>query len=423
MTDFRNELIDWRYKSFPPLAEPVPLGKVGEQGWKALEGDFLFPVMLIKETALDHNIRLMARYCDAHGVTLAPHGKTPMSPQIVERQLAAGAWGITAANIAEARAFRAFGVPRILLANELIEPAGLAWVAAELAADPEFDFYCLADSRQGVTLMAAALERVRPARSIRVLVELAAPGARAGCRTSEDAAGVAQAIHACPFLELAGVEGYEGALPGATLEARLSAVNDFLQQIRLLTETLYRQDLFAGRGEIVVSAGGSIFFDRVAEVLAAPWELPMPVRVVVRAGTYVTHDVDTYERGSPLAARGAPSERLRPALELWGMILSRPEADLAIAGFGKRDVSYDLALPFPFAIRRSGVTREIADGLTVTTLNDQHAFVRVGPEVDLQVGDLIGCGISHPCTAFDKWRLLPLVDDEYRVVGAIQTYF
>jgi D-serine deaminase-like pyridoxal phosphate-dependent protein len=149
----------------------------------------------------------------------------------------------------------------------------------------------------------------------------------------------------------------------------------------------------------------------------------MPVRVVVRAGTYVTHDVDTYERGSPLAARGAPSERLRPALELWGMILSRPEADLAIAGFGKRDVSYDLALPFPFAIRRSGVTREIADGLTVTTLNDQHAFVRVGPEVDLQVGDLIGCGISHPCTAFDKWRLLPLVDDEYRVVGAIQTYF
>ena len=42
---------------------------------------------------------------------------------------------------------------------------------------------------------------------------------------------------------------------------------------------------------------------------------------------------------------------------------------------------------------------------------------------DLRVGDLVGCGISHPCTAFDKWRLIPVVDDNYGVVDAVLTYF
>ena len=36
---------------------------------------------------------------------------------------------------------------------------------------------------------------------------------------------------------------------------------------------------------------------------------------------------------------------------------------------------------------------------------------------------LVGCGISHPCTAFDKWRLIPVVDDDYTVVDAVLTFF
>jgi D-serine deaminase-like pyridoxal phosphate-dependent protein len=56
-------------------------------------------------------------------------------------------------------------------------------------------------------------------------------------------------------------------------------------------------------------------------------------------------------------------------------------------------------------------------------LNDQHAYLDVSPEAPLEVGDLIGCGISHPCTAFDKWRLIPIVNDAYDVVDAVHTYF
>ena len=42
---------------------------------------------------------------------------------------------------------------------------------------------------------------------------------------------------------------------------------------------------------------------------------------------------------------------------------------------------------------------------------------------ELPVGDMISFGISHPCTTFDKWQLLYLVDDDYRVVEAIRTFF
>ena len=56
-------------------------------------------------------------------------------------------------------------------------------------------------------------------------------------------------------------------------------------------------------------------------------------------------------------------------------------------------------------------------------MDDQHAYVRVGQGVEISVGDLVGCGISHPCTNFDKWRLIPLVDDDYTFVGAVRTFF
>src|SRR5438309_1084931 len=83
------EPLDWRFKGFPPGADGVTIGMVRDQGWRALEGDLIFPLMLIKERALDGNVTLMARYCREHGVSLAPHAKTPMAPQIVERQLGA----------------------------------------------------------------------------------------------------------------------------------------------------------------------------------------------------------------------------------------------------------------------------------------------------------------------------------------------
>lgn len=417
------EPVNWRYKGFPPNPAGVTIGTVRDQGWRALEGDLIFPIMLVKERALDGNIALMARYCRERGVSLAPHAKTPMAPQIVERQLAAGAWGVTVATLQQARVMRAHGAARILVANELLQPTGLRWLMAELQDDPDFDAFVSVDSVGAVAAMSAALEELDRLRRLKVLVELGIAGGRTGARSIEAALAVAVAIQESASLQVAGVTGYEGAAAGATHQERGALIDQFLGEVRRLTVELDLQGLLQGNAEVVVSAGGSIFFDRVVAQLGTNWELEQPVRVVLRSGSYVTQDSDTYDSLSPLGSRNTTGERLRPALELWATVLSQPEPGLAVLNFGKRDTSFDLHLPIPFELRRGDLRRSVEGEMTVTALNDQHAYLRFDPDCDVAVGDLLGFGISHPCTAFDKWRLLPLVDEQYRVTGAILTFF
>ena len=115
---------------------------------------------------------------------------------------------------------------------------------------------------------------------------------------------------------------------------------------------------------------------------------------------------------------------LQAAMTVWSYVVSRPEPDLAILGFGKRDASFDAGYPTPLFVRRNGGVEPLDDNtVEVFSLNDQHAYVRVGLDADLAVGDVVGCGISHPCTTFDKWRAIPLINADYDVVGAIRTFF
>jgi D-serine deaminase-like pyridoxal phosphate-dependent protein len=367
---------------------------------------------VLKEHALEHNLRTMAALCADAGVSLAPHGKTTMAPALIARQLEAGAWAITAATAWQARAFQALGVRRILLASQVVDDAGLRWIASAL--DDGLELLVLVDSLAGVELLADAVD----GRRLPVLVELGVPGGRTGCRTLDEALAVADAVGEAPSLALAGVEGFEGVLGSA------GDVDAFVARLRELAVALDGRGAFAGMEEIVVTAGGSAWFDRVLAGLGGPWELSAPVRVVLRSGCYLTHDSGFYARLSPLDGRGTGEPRLVPALEAWGAVLSVPEPRLAIAGFGKRDVPFDLDLPEPVQVRRrSGMLEPLRPGAArVEALNDQHAFVRLDA-VELAVGDWLGCGISHPCTAFDKWRLIPVVDDAYDVVGAVETCF
>ena len=110
---------------------------------------------MLDEAALEHNLTTMAALVRPPRHVLAPHGKTTMAPQLFARQLALGAWGITAANVSQLRVYRAFGVRRVQLANELVDPAGLRWLAGELDRDPDFEFSCWVDSVAGVELMTA----------------------------------------------------------------------------------------------------------------------------------------------------------------------------------------------------------------------------------------------------------------------------
>jgi D-serine dehydratase len=120
---------------------------------------------------------------------------------------------------------------------------------------------------------------------------------------------------------------------------------------------------------------------------------------------------------------------LVPAFEVWAYVQSRPEPEKAILTVGKRDISYDADLPVPLKwVRpRHGIAAadiaELGPGHVVTGLNDQHCHMTVPAGSPLSVGDMVAFGVSHPCTTFDKWQVIPLVDDDYTVVSAIKTYF
>ncbi len=368
----------------------------------------------------------MARYAQDAGVEHAPHGKTTLAPRIFEMQLEAGAWGLSMGTASQVVLCRAFGVQHVLLANELVDPAAIAWVLGELGDDPGFEFLCYLDSPAGVRLFAdAAADRpgaIPP--GLGLLVEMGPLGGRTGCRTVDEALEVGRAA-AAAGLSVVGITGYEGGIGSEINDTVLGRVRAFLGLMRDALEVLLAEELVRDPARPILSAGGSVFFDEVVAAFTAPLRNGVAPRTIIRPGAYVTHDNGHYEHLSPFTRPGREKgTTLAPALEAWGQLVSVPEAGLAIANIGRRDVSFDLGMPVPTRLRRPG-TGEWQDvtELAVTGLNDQHAFIRVPAGVDVRVGDWIAFGISHPCTAFDKWHLLPIVDAEYRVIDVARTYF
>lgn len=418
-TEWIDDLVvDWHEKS-APTSPATTVGTIGEAGWNVLEGDLPFPVMVLKDSAVTHNLDVMARWCLEHGVCLAPHGKTSMAPQLVHRQLSHGAWAVTAATVAQARVFAASGMTRILLANQVVDPVGLAWLAQ--AVEDELEVFVLVDSVAGVELLDEAVNTSRG--NLKVLLEIGVDGGRCGVRSDAQADVVADAVTGAENLELAGVETFEGILHSDDTDAVITAVDALLTRVADTTHRFDEQGRFDGVDEVVVTAGGSGWFDRVVAVLG-DLHLRRRHRLVIRSGGYLTHDVGRNHRVSPLDGRRSGPDRLVPALEVWSSVLSRPESELAVLGMGKRDVPFDTSLPVPQLVHRAGTqTRRIDGEATVVSLHDQHAVVRIDAAEILGVGDLVGSGIDHPCTAFDKWRLIPVVDDDYTVTAGVATFF
>ena len=411
-----DERIDHRFKGLPPDADGLTVAELAAQRRNLFTGGFATPVLALSAERLEHNLALMETYAVRHGLAFAPHGKTSMAPQLFQRQIEHGAWGITLAVPHQVWVARAFGIPRVFLANELVDPAALRRLSAELDADPDFRFVCYVDSVRGVELMDAALQGAT--RPLDVVVELAAgEGARTGVRTEAECAAVADAVAGAGTLRLVGVAGYEGEVPNATPER----VHAWLHRLVSLAADFDKAGRFTDTDEIIVSAGGSAWFDAVADVFAEIPELSLPVLKLLRSGAYVSHDDGHYRRLTPFSR--VPEEgALEPAFRLWAQVVSRPSAEQAFVNAGKRDAAYDLDLPVAQVVRRGAEERPAA-GIEVTALSDQHAWLRTAPDADVEVGDWLGMGLSHPCTSFDKWPLIPVAEADGTVVDYIRTFF
>jgi D-serine dehydratase len=254
--------------------------------WNLLNEDVSLPAAVLYADRVEHNLKWMQAFVAEYGVKLAPHGKTTMAPQLFRRQLEAGAWGITLATAHQVRAAYHGGVSRILMANQLVGRRNMLMVA-ELLSDPNFEFFCLVDSVEGVDQLGEFFTSVK--KPLQVLLELGVPGGRTGVRDEAQRNAVLEAIARYPdVLKLAGVELYEGVLKEE------HEVREFLQSAVALTRALVDEGRFA-RTPAVLSGAGSAWYDVVAEEFVKASETGK-VEVVLRPGCYLTHDVGIYRK-------------------------------------------------------------------------------------------------------------------------------
>ncbi|BCW71020.1 alanine racemase [Arthrobacter sp. NicSoilB8] len=367
-----------------------------------------YPQLRLNNAALENNIRVMAEWCRGRGVELAPHVKTTMSAPITERQVAAGAVGVTVATVDQVAAVLEWGHGRVLVANEIVDRPGLTRVRAWLEDDPERELRCFVDSAAGVEAAAQIFDGA--AVPLEVLIDVGTPGGRTGVRSLHDGLLLAEMVRAAPGLRLVGVAGYEGVVPNSRAEDTVAAVD---RHCRLVRDVYLQAATYFETAAPVYSMGGSAFPDRVVEFLPDPRQVP-GTRIVLRSGCYVTHDHGTYAAVSPVAG-------LIPAISVRAVVLSTPEEGMAVVGAGKRDLPYDAGLPTFLTARTADGAPKDGAAAVVRNLFDHHAVLT--GVTRLEVTDTVDFGLSHPCSAFDRWPDYVLTDGDGHEIDVWQTDF
>ncbi|MGJ7529320.1 amino acid deaminase [Variovorax sp. GB1P17] len=426
--DFQDPLLGSNFKGYPRTQPPRRRSEIGQAGWNVLAGDLPLPLAMLKREALEHNLAWMQARVREWGIDLAPHGKTTMSPQLFRRQLDAGAWGLTFATVTQLAVGVAAGARRALIANQVVSDEDLAGIQMLLRAHADLRIVFLVDSLAQLALIEDWTKRHPASVPFDVMIEIGVDGGRTGCRTHEEAIALATRLRASDAVKLVGIETYEGQGATGASEPDTAYANTLMDRVEAVARHCDTNKLFE-TDEVLVSAGGSAIFDLVAGRLKPA--LGAPVRGLLRSGCYVTHDHGFYKRMVNAVDQRLGcdcGEGLTPAMEVWATVQSRPEPGLAILAVGKRDISFDLSMPVPIARAARGAlqAQAVPAGWKITALNDQHAYLRWDATEEAQapaVGDRVGLGISHPCTTFDKWHWMPVVENDYRVSDAVAMHF
>jgi D-serine dehydratase len=405
--------------------------------------DLPFPVATLRRSALQGNgawFHSLMRERDGY---LAPHGKTSMSPELFALQATGGCWALTLATFHQVRVARAAGWRRILLANEAVGKQELAYYVAQLNADPSFDFYLYVDSVEGVRRLCAAAQQQGARRPLQVLLEVGYINGRCGVRNLDDALRVcAEVRQSAGALRLVGVAGFEGLNQYGGPTDREANARAFLRHMAAIVREVDRHQYFDGE-QVILSAGGSAFYDLVLAEFAQI-RLSRPGRMVVRSGCYLTHDnllyrslqgeveqrlglepADTDADAVADAGTARLGRMLQPALEVWGQVLSAPDEQTVILCAGRRDYGQDAGNPLPVRWYRAatGQWGRLPPQARISMVSDQHTNLTLEPGHGVEVGDIVSLGVSHPCTTFDKWQVLYVIDDEGVVVDAVRTWF
>ncbi|MGF1695507.1 amino acid deaminase [Vibrio lamellibrachiae] len=405
------------------------LNALGEKGraatleeqvqYSLINEDISLPAAVVKQSSLQNNLQWMQRFANHHHVQLAPHSKTSMTPDFIQQQLENGAWGVTVATPIQAEVAALAGAKNIIMANQLVGKANMALVA-NLIEQFDVEFYCCADSMINLDQLDSFFAQTN--HTLNVLLERGVQGGRCGCRSGEELLELADAMQGMSSLKLAGIEVYEGVIQGPNQE---QLIRDFLNDTLALVQTLSNDNLISEKP--IITGAGSAWYDVVAECFSNLTH----ATAIIRPGCYAIHDTGIYLDAQSKVMNRAQANNgyacelggdLESSLEIWAYVISRPEPTKAIVGMGKRDVAFDAGLPIAERGYSNGKPISVA-GITSTDVMDQHTFIEVDAENDIQVGDMIAFSTSHPCLTFDKWRHIAVCDDEFMVTHWVETCF
>jgi 3-hydroxy-D-aspartate aldolase len=212
------------------------------------------PALILDLNAFEHNLKAMARLCKRAGVSLRPHAKTHKSIEIANRQIAAGAVGISVATVREATVMVEAGVPGVLLTTPVVGDIKLDIVCG--LAGKSTGFMVAVDSLIGVDALEGALQRA--GKKLTVLADLDIGMKRTGVPDVAGALALIRRLQSSKVLKLAGVQAYSGMVQHIALAADRARV--YLKQLRHLVAVL-KDAKEIGYTPDIVSGGGTGTFD------------------------------------------------------------------------------------------------------------------------------------------------------------------
>jgi len=320
------------------------------------------PALLVDLEVMEANIARMASYFQNQPAKLRPHFKTHKSPVLAQKQIQAGAIGMTCAKLGEAEVLAEAGISSILIANQIVDPLKLSRLA-ELARQTQV--IVAVDQAENLRQISRAV--LQAGCTIGVLIEVDVGMHRCGVPTAEAALSLADLACKLPGLNFLGVMGYEGHTVFEADAAQRKQNAEFAMSALVGTAELIRK---AGIEVEIVSAGSTPTFNQTGAY---------PGVTEIQAGSYIFMD-------SKYGAMGLP---FTCALSLLATVISVPSRDRAIIDAGLKVLSTDNGLPELVA----------PAGVRLVRFSEEHGKLELDPEqAQLQVGQQVELIPSHVCT-------------------------
>ena len=429
-----NSEVDSKTKGISNLNK-IKIKNISKKKWNVLNQDVQFPILTINENKFKKNMFSMKKYADSNNVLLAPHCKTSMSPQLLNKIKINGCWGFAAANNQQVSVLLQMGIRKIILANLITNESNLVNLFALVKKYKNLsEIYICVDSIFGINLLKEISIKYQFKNNIKILIEVGLKNSRSGVRSITSLNLLADLINKLPrnFI-LSGILFYEGAAKKKNYLDSLRNVKKSINFAINCFDFLIKNKLIKNN-EYILSGAGSEFFDLVV-YLFNKYKQRDKVKFIIRPGSYIAYGNGYYtdvlnniEKRKKIFIKKKSikaTDLFFPALELWSFVISQQDEGKAILNFGKRDVSFDLGYPIPLAIyRNKKLIKKINNkkDINIYKLNDQHAFIKYN-KFNLKVGDLVKFGVSHPCITINNWNTLYLINNKNVIIEALKTFF